>query len=163
MQSKSLVFLFIIVIAIPIIALSSNHEIFFGVASLIIAVLSVRYIYRLLTGESLQSSESDKEMEEELEELINIDVKRLGTGLGVVYNLFIILFLCYCTFYLETFLLKAVASFSILLQIHFIIRKTGKHTPVFNQDQLKPQILLASVLNIAVIIFTILNKLSKLK
>ena len=163
MQSKSLVFIFIIVITIPIIALASNHEIFFAVASLVITIISVRYIFRQFSGESLRGTETDDEMEDELEDLINIDVKRFGTGLSVVCNLLIILFFCYCAFYLDTIVLKALASFAILLQIHFIIRKTGKHTLIFNPDKHKPQILLSSVLNIAVIIFTILNKLYKLK
>ena len=162
MQSKSLVYLFVIVIAIPIIALSSNHEIFFGVASLIITVVSVKYLYRQFSAESLQGTEADEDLETELEELIDIDVKRFGTGLSVVYNLLVILFLFYSAFYLETIILKAAASFAILFQINFIIKKTRKHTPIFSPDQHKPQILLASVLNIAVIIFAIMNKLSKL-
>lgn len=162
MLSKSMVVLFIVVIAIPIIALSSNHEIFFWVASLILTVLSARYIYRLVSGESLHGNDADEELEEELEELIDIDVKRFGTGLSVIYNLFVILFLCYCTFFMEAFMLKVIVSLAILLQIHFIIKKTRRSTPVFNPDRHKPQILLASILNIAVIIFTILNKLSKL-
>lgn len=162
MQSKSLVFLFIIIVALPIIALSSNHEIFFGVASLMILVISFRYIYRQHSGESLQNAEADEEMEEELEELIHIDVKRFGTGVSVVYNLFTILFLCYCAFFLDTLVLKAAASVAILLQLHFIMKKTVKNTSAFNPDQHKPQIFISSILNIAVIVFTIMNKLSKL-
>lgn len=163
MQSKSLVFLFVIVIAIPVIALSTNHEIFFGAASLIIMVVSARYLYRQFTDNSLKGNETDEEMEEELEELMDIDVKRFGTGLSIVYNMFVILFLCYCAFFLETIVLKAVASFAILLQIHFIIKKAGKNIPAFNPDRHKPQIIISSVLNMAVIIFTVMNKLSRLK
>lgn len=163
MQSKSLVFLFIVVIAIPIIALASNHEIFFAVASLLITVISVRYVFRHFSGKSLKGTEADEEMEEELEELINIDVKRFGTGLSVVYNLLVILFLCYCAFFLDALILKVLASFAISLQIHFIIKKAGKQASIFNPDKQKPQILLSSVLNIAIIILTIFNKLYRLK
>ena len=120
MQSKSLVFLFIVVVTIPIIALSTNHEIFFGVVALIIMVLSIRYIYRLITGETFQITEVDEELEEELEELMDIDVKRFGTGLSIVYHLLVILFLCYCALFMETIVLKSIAAFAILLQIHFI-------------------------------------------
>lgn len=163
MQSKSLAFLFIILLAIPIAALSSNHEIFFIVMSFIVTVISVRYIFRLLTGESLKGNGADEEMEEELEDLIEIDVKRFGKGVSVAGNLLAILFIFYCAFFLETIILKAVASFAIILQVYFILKKAGKNTLPFDPDKHKPQIVLASVLNIAVIIFTVLNKLYKLQ
>jgi hypothetical protein len=163
MQSKSLAFLFIIIVAIPIIALSSNHEIFFVVMSLIITVISFRYVFRLLTGESLKVNEADEEMEEELEELIEIDIKRLGKGISVACNLFAIVFMVYCAFFLETIILKAVASFAIILQFYLILKKAGRKASPFDPDKHKPQILLSSVLNMAVVIFTVLNKLYKLQ
>jgi hypothetical protein len=163
MQSKSLAFLFIIIIAIPIIALSSNHEIFFVVMSLIITVISIRYIFRLLTSESLKGNEADEEMEEELEDLIGIDVKKFGKGISVASNLLAILFLIYCAFFLETILLKAVTSFAIILQIYLILKKAGRNALPFDPDKHRPQIVLSSILNLAVVIFTVLNKLYKLK
>jgi hypothetical protein len=163
MQSKSLVFLFILIIAIPIIALSSNHELFFVMMSLIVTVLSVRYIFRLLTFESLKGNESDEEMEEELEDLIGIDVKKFSKGISVAGNLLAIVFMIYCAFFLETIILKAVASFAIILQIYLILKKAGKNALPFDPDKHKPQIVLSSVLNIAVVIFTVLNKLYKLQ
>ena len=162
MQSKRIFLLFIVIITVPIIFLASNHEIFFLATTLIITVVSIKYIFRHFSGEGLQSSETDEDLEAELEDLIDIDIKRFGTGVSVVYNMLVILFLCYCAFFLETVALKSVTSFAILLQIHFIINKTGKHTPAFNADKHKPQILLSSVLNIAVIVFAIMNKLNKL-
>ena len=158
MQSKSLVFLLIVFVSIPIFIISSNHEIFFFIFSVILTVISIRNFYLQLTGESFQGGEADDELEEELEELIGIDVKKFGKGLNIVYNLLVILFLCYCTFFLDTVILKAVASFAILLQIYFIIKKTRKMLPAYNADLHKPQILFSSVLNIAVIVLTLLNK-----
>lgn len=159
MQSKSKVFLLIIIIAIPIIALSSNHEIFFAVTSLIITVLSLRNVFKLLSGESLMGGEADEEMEEELEDLIEIDVKRFGKGISVAGNLLAILFLFYCAFFLETTILKALASFAVILQIYLILKKTGRNSNLFEPDKHKPQIVLSSILNLAVVIFTVLNKL----
>ena len=162
MQSKSLAFLFIIIIAIPIIALSSNHEIFFVVMSLIITVISVRYIFRLLSGESLKGNEADEEIVEELEDLIEIDVKKFGKGISVASNLLAILFMIYCAFFLETIILKAVASFAIILQVYLILKKAGRNALPFDPGKHKPQVVLSSVLNITVVIFTVLNKLYKL-
>jgi len=161
MQSKSIVILFIVIMLVPVMALFSNHEIFFWVLSLILLVLSFRNIYKLVSGKSLQSSESDEELEEELEELIDINVKKFGTGLGVISSLLIILFLFYCAFFLEAFLLKAIVAFAILFQIHFIIKKTGKSSWAYSSDRHKPQILAASILNISIIVFSVMNKLSK--
>ncbi len=162
MQSKSLVFLLIVFVSIPIFIISSNHEIFFFIFSVILTVISIRNFYLQLTGESFQGGEADDELEEELEELIGIDVKKFGKGLNIVYNLLVILFLCYCTFFLDTVILKAVASFAILLQIYFIIKKTRKMLPAYNADLHKPQILFSSVLNIAVIVLTLLNKVFRI-
>jgi hypothetical protein len=156
-------FLFTIIIAAPIVALFSNHEVFFAVMAFCITILSFRYFYMLFAGESLRSAESDEELEEELEELIDIDVKRLGTGLSVASNLLAILFFVYCAFYLDTLVLKALASFAIILQIYFILKKAARIELPFNPDKLKPQIILSSVLNVAVVIFTLLNKLYKLQ
>ena len=163
MQSKSLALLFILVIALPILALLSNHEIFFAVMSLMITVISVRYIFRQFSKESFKGTEADEEMEEELEELIEIDVKRFGKGISIASNLLVTVFIFYCAFFLETIILKAVASFAISLQVYFITKKTGKSILPFDADRHKPQIILSSVLNIAVVIFTVINKLYKLQ
>lgn len=163
MQSKSLAFLFIIIITIPIIALSTNHEIFFVVMSLIITVICVRYIFRLISGESLKGNEADEELEEELEDLIGIDIKKFGKGISVASNLLVILFMIYCAFFLKTIIIKSVASFAIILQVFLILKKTGKNALPFNPDKHKPQIILSSIFNIAVVIFTVFNKLYKLQ
>lgn len=163
MQSKRIVILFIVITLIPVLALFSNHEIFFWLLSAILLALSIRSIFRLITGESLQNNESDDEIEEELEELIDIDVKKMEAGISVMTSLIIILFLFYCAFYLEAFILKVIVAFTIMLQIYFIIKKTGKATKAYSPDRYKPQILLASILNITIILFSVLNKLYKMR
>lgn len=159
MQSKSLVLFFVIAVILPIIALSSNHELFFAVMSLFLLIVAFRYIFRYLTGENLADTETDEDAEEELEDLTGIDVKKLGTGLSVASNLLTILFLCYCAFFLDAIPLKIIAALAIILQVHFIIKKAGRDAAIYNPNQIKPQILLSSVLNIAIIIITLVNKL----
>lgn len=163
MQSKRIVVLFIVITLVPVLALFSNHEIFFWVLSVILLVLSLKSIFRLMTGESLQSGEGDEEIEEELEDLMDIDVKRLETGISVIASLVIILFLFYCAFYLEDFVLKAIVAFAMVLQVYFIIKKTKKTAKAYSPDRYRPQILLAGILNITVILFSILNKLYKMR
>ena len=163
MQSKSIVAIFIAIMLIPILALFSNHEIFFWVLSLIILVFSAKNIYRLITGESLKSNDSDDEIEEELEELVDIDFKTLGTGLSVISSLLVILFLIYCAFYLEAFILKAVVTFAIILQVYFIVKKTEKIALGYSPNHHKLQIFMASLVNIAIILFTVLNKIYRMK
>lgn len=159
MQSKGGVLLFLAMLALPVIAISTNHNIFFGVTAAIITVVSFRYFYNLIMKNDLQGQESDEELEEELEELIDIDVKRFGIGLAVVYNLIVILFLIYCAFYMDTVVLKGITAFAISLQVFFIIRK-GRLQQNFSMDHHKPQIILSSLSNITVILFTALNKIA---
>lgn len=163
MQSKSLFLFFIIIVTLPLIAIATNHEIFFIVVSLIIAIIASKYMFKLISGEGGHDNKPfeniEEELEEELEELINIDIKKFGTGLSVVYNMLVILYLCYCAFFLNRFILKVIASFAILFQIHFIIKKTGKHTPAFNPYQSNPQSVVSILLNTTILFFTIISKL----
>jgi hypothetical protein len=128
----------------------------------VLAIVSLSDILNIVKGNGFEEQEVDEELEEELEDLIDIDLKMFGTGLSIVCNLIIILFLCYCSFYLEGILLKGIAVFAILLQLYFILQKTRKNSGIFDKNSHRPQIMLASLSNIAVILFTLLNKISKL-
>lgn len=162
MQSKSKALIFLVILAFPIIAISANHQIFFGAIAVIMTINSISNIYNIAGYNGFEEQEADEELEEELEELADIDIKRFGDGLSVVSNLVAILFLCYCAFYLETIVLKGIASFAILLQLFFILKKTRKKSDSFDRNNYKPQILLASMSNVAVILFTLFNKISRL-
>lgn len=160
MQSKGKAFIFLVVLAFPIIAISANHQIFFGAIAVIMTINSFMNICNIAGNNGFEEQEADEELEEEIEELADIDIKKLGDGLSVVYNLIAILFLCYCVFYLETIVLKVIATFAILLQLFFIYKKTVKNSDIFDKNKYKPQIMLASMSNVAVILFTLLNKIS---
>lgn len=162
MQSKGVVLLFLAIFALPLIAISTNHNLFFVLVSIAVVVLSSKDIYSLLTENNLPDQQFDKELEEELEELVEIDLKRFGTGISVVYNMIVVLFLIYCAFYLNTHYLKILASIAILLQLHFIIKKLKDKDNSYNKNQQKPQILLSSIANIAVVLFAVLNKIFRL-
>lgn len=162
MQSKGSLLIFLAVLAFPIIALSADHNIFFGVTAALITLSSVRSIYSLLMHNGFHHHELDEELENDLEELVDIDIRKFGDGLSIVINMVIIVFISYCAFYLETILLKGIAALAMTLQVYFIIKKSQKGSAGFDKNQHKPQILLSSISNISVVLFAILNKLSKL-
>jgi len=163
MESKSLLFLFALIIAIPAFAISSNHEVFFAVASLVVMGTSIRNLYKLAVADSFENEEPDDETISELEDLINIDVRKFGTGISVFYNLFIILLLFYSVFYLDAIFMKVICALAITLQVHFIIKKAGKNCSSYKPDRQRVQIFISSISNIAVIIFALLNKLARLR
>lgn len=160
MQSKGSVLIFLIILVFPVIAIFSDHQIFFVIMSIIIAFVSCRYIYNLLSGNGFGDQENDEELEEELEDMVDIDIRLFGTGMSVAYNLLVILFLAYCAFYLDTVLLKGIAALAIILQIHFIIKKIGSKFQSFDRNLYKPQIFISSLLNLAVIFLTSVNKIT---
>ncbi len=162
MQSKGSVLIFMAILALPVIAISTNHNIFFGVVAAAVTLASFRQIYSLLMLNGFKEHEIDEDLEEDLEELIDIDIRKFGAGLSVLINLIAILFLCYCAFFLDTVFLKGIAALSILLQVHFIIKKVRKRDNTFDKNEHKPQILLSSISNIAVVLFTVLNKISSI-
>lgn len=162
MQSKGSMLIFMAILAFPIIAISTNHNLFFGALSAIVSLVSFRYLYYLLIKDDFEDQQPDEDLEAELEELADIDLRKVGTGLSITYNLMVILYLIYCAFYLDTILLKGIAAFAILLQMHFIIKKVGNKESPYDKNRNKPQILLSSVSNIVVVIFAVLNKILRL-
>lgn len=159
MQSKGSMLIFLAILAFPVIAISANHNLFFAVFSAIIASVSFKSIFNILTGNEFDDQKPDEELEAELEEMVDIDFKRAGTGLSIVFNLLVILYLFYCSFYLNTTLLKVITAFAILLQIHFIIKKAGYEKKAYDKNNQKPQILLSSLSNLIIVIFSVLIKL----
>ncbi len=162
MQSKGMVLLFLAIFALPLIAISTNHNLFFVLISIVLVVLSSRDIFSLISGNSLQDQQLNEELEEELEEFVDIDLQRFGTGMSVVYNMIVVLFLIYCAFFLNTLLLKCLTAFAILMQIHFIVKKIKDKNHFYNKNQQKPQIFISGISNIAVVFFAVLNKIFRL-
>lgn len=160
MQSKGSVLIFLIILIFPIIAIFSDHQIFFVIMSIIIAIVSCRFIYSLLSGSGLGGHENDEELEEELEDLVDIDIRLLGMGMSVAYNMLVILFLVYCAFFLDTILLKGISALAIILQIYFIIKKVQNKLQGFDRNLYKPQILISSLLNLVVIVLAAINKIA---
>ena len=160
MQSKGSVLVFLIILIFPIIAIFSDHQIFFVIMSIIIAFVSCRYIFDLLSGNSFNDHENDEELEEELEGMIDIDIRLFGTGMSVAYNMLVILFLTYCAFFLDSVFLKGLAALAIIIQIYFIIKKIESKFQGYDRNRYKPQILLSSLLNLAVILVVTINKIA---
>lgn len=160
MQSKGSVLIFLIMLVFPVIAIFSDHQIFFVIMSIIIAFVSCRYIYGLLSGNGFGDHENDEELEEELEDMIDIDIRLFGTGMSVAYNMLVMLFLIYCAFFLDTVLLKGISALAIILQIYFIIKKIGSKLQGFDRNRYKPQILISSLLNLVVIALAAINKIA---
>ncbi len=162
MSSKGSMLIFLAILAFPVIAISTNHNLFFGVFSAIVAVVSFRYLYFLLVSDEFEDQQPDEELEAELEELADIDMKVVGTGLSITFNLLVILYLIYCVFYLDTLVLKGVAAFAILLQLYFIMEKADFRKTAYDKNRNRLQILLSSLSNIVVVAFAVFNKLLRL-
>lgn len=122
MQLQGLMFMLFLLLILPILALSTNHFIFFAVMAVILMVSSIKNIYnRFFETDSGEDDEDiEDETEEEFEDLLNLNMKKFGTGIHVVKDLFLILFFVYCSFYLSSILLKIPAALLILIQIHHI-------------------------------------------
>lgn len=159
MQSKGSVLIFLLILVFPVIAIFSDHQIFFVIMSIIIAAVSCRQIYSLLSGKGFAGRENDEELEDELEDMIDIDIRLLGTGMSVAYNLLVMVYLIYCAFFLDTVLLKGISALAIILQIYFIIKKVGSKFQSFDRNRYKPQILISSLINLAVILLSSFNKI----
>ncbi|OGO81558.1 MAG: hypothetical protein A2Y21_02890 [Clostridiales bacterium GWC2_40_7] len=161
MQLQGLMFMLFILLIIPVMALSTNHLIFFAIMAIILIITSIKSIYaRFFDIESQEEDDdSDEDAEEEFEDLLNLDMKKFGTGIYIVKDLFIILFFVYCSFYLKSILLKVDAALLILIQIHHIKSVLNRNGLKKKEVNLSDRNLatISGILSLLLIVFTSFN------
>jgi len=161
MQLQGLMFMLFILLIIPVMALSTNHFIFFAIMAIILIITSIKSIYaRFFHIDSREEDDdSDEEAEEEFEDLLKLDMKKFGTGIYIVKDLFIILFYVYCSFYLKSIILKIDAALLILIQIHHIKSVLNRKDPKKIEVNLSDRNLamISGVLSLLLIVCTSFN------
>lgn len=130
MQQQGLLFVLFMLIIIPIIMLSANHNVFFILLAIVLSVVSVRSIFSLLLNRSRDPEEMDDELMEELEETVNVDIKRFGIGTKVVRSLIAILFYVYSLFYIHRLWLKIIIIMVILHWMYIMANNIGTRSSV---------------------------------
>jgi hypothetical protein len=116
-----MLFLFIIII-IPILFVFANQNVFFILISLILLYASIKNIY-LKIFQAKASSEQEEDLSEELEQTMNVNIKKFKEGISVSKNLIIILFLTYCTYFIADFFFKIIIALVLTYRL-FDIYKT---------------------------------------
>lgn len=109
MQIESLFIALIMIIIIPIIIISSDHNAFFFITGFIVIISSILNLNKNISNSSKVVYDENHDSIDEFEELLNIDVKKFGIGLKFVKNLFIILFILYCIFFITSIFIKIFA------------------------------------------------------
>lgn len=112
MQLQSLFLTIFMLIIIPIMILSSNHNVFYVLMGLALFITSFKNIhYQIFDSNDYYLEDSDNSTED-IEAELNLDVKKFGIGTHIAKDLIIILFFIYCTFYIHSDWLK-VAIFTL--------------------------------------------------
>ena len=159
MQLQGLLFMLFILLIIPISVLFTNHFIFFGVMAVIIVIGSIKNISLRFFDLDSEEDDTDNEEIEGFEDMLNIDMKKFGTGTYVVKNLFLILFFIYCSFYLKSILLKIDVALLILIQIYYIQSFLKRNGDI--KKEVKPSdrnlAMFSAILSLMLIVFTICN------
>lgn len=117
MQIKAMFFSLIMISVLPFIVISMNHNVFFTVVGAIIVFASAKNLYTLLFKYRRVVYNDGTQSLDELEEIVNIDVKRFGIGIKIVKNLIIILFVVYCMFYVNILIFKLIGATIIIYWI----------------------------------------------
>lgn len=119
MQIQMLFVAMLMLIAVPVMLLFSNHNVFFILLSIILFVSSFKKIsdFLILDKDAKHNSFSDEELFEEIEEALNIDVARFYMGLNFIKDLIIIMFFIYCF----SFMISIFAKSFIVLNIIFYV------------------------------------------
>ncbi len=153
MQSQSLFLILFILIVAPILIISSNHNLFFGLVAFILFIAALRAILKTLSGSKEDVSDEDQSEKEELEDMIGLDAQKFGIGAKVVKNLIIILFYIYSLFFMHHMWLKAI---TLLLISSTCINIKRDLTEPAQSGTVKNQSRLYSVYTLVVSIFTLL-------
>lgn len=114
MQLEGLLLVLVMLVLIPVFALSSNDTVFFIVVALILFFSSIKSIGDNLLNINYEESEKSSELIDEIEDQVNIDLNKFARGLKVIRNLITILFFVYCTFYISSLWQKSVSILIIL-------------------------------------------------
>lgn len=117
MQLQGIMLLFIMLIMLPIVMLSANHNVFFVIVAIVLFISSIKNIFNLFFNREIELNKEDEELLEDIEITSDIDIRKFGSGLKVVTDLVIILFFLYCAFYMSVLWLKALIAFSILFRV----------------------------------------------
>ncbi|MFZ5986504.1 MAG: hypothetical protein ACOYWZ_05170 [Bacillota bacterium] len=120
MQLEGMLLILIMLIIIPVLAISSNDAAFFIVTAILISFSSIKSIYAALLKVKDESDDDKDEVFAEIEEQVDMDLSKIGTGIKVIKNLVIVLFFGYCSFFLNTFWLKALCAFVIIYWVNDI-------------------------------------------
>lgn len=160
MPLQSLFIIFVFIIILPIIILTSHDEVFFIVLSFILFIASIRNLYGLILYSNLPS-DSDEEDEDfdELEEFLGFDLEKLTKGLVLVKNLSIILYLSYCSFYISNNYVKLLVLSIALYWIYDIIMYINDNYSIVNNKFLSN--LSFFVVNICTIFIIVLTTFVK--
>lgn len=161
MQLQSLMLMLLLMIIFPLMILTSNNDVFFIVLTLVLLFASVRNLHELLfTGSNQPGPDEDDADSEELEEFLGLDIHKLETGFYVVKNLIIILYLAYCSFYIDYNWIKYFI-FTIALYWICDIILTVQDKIIFKEYKLLKRIssILINVSILSIIILAAYNKL----
>lgn len=162
MQLQVLLFILVMLIAVPAMVIFANHEVFFIILSSILIVASVKNIHLALSGIGHGNREDEGELADELEDMADVDMKKLSTGAIIVKYLVIILFLSYCSFFLEFFIFKILLSVLILYwiyEIRCIVKYDSQH-PTNGKARIKRTVyFMVNLGTIAVILLVTSTKL----
>lgn len=165
MQLQGLMLMLFMLVIIPIMVIFSDHDIFFIIMSLILAVSSIKNIHSILFNAGHSIPEEDEELADDLEDMINVDVKKFGTGIKVAKNLLIILFFIYSFFYIGSFYLKLTTSLVILYKVYEIVNTItlSNSNPIKSKSKVRDLIaVFANLGSVALIVFAACNKFIKM-
>lgn len=144
--------MFFMLIIAPIMMLFTNHNIFFIVIGFILWVASLKNIHTILFKSKKSSIQVEKSDVNDLESVIDIDLKKFGTGTKVVKNLMIILFLVYCSFFVNAFILKALTTAIIIYRIHIVLKSILNPKSILSVKNSNLKSLLLILVNLTTII-----------
>lgn len=164
MQLQGLVLMLLIMIIMPLMLLFSNDNVFFMVMLVVLLMSSFKHINLILYKKNKELTQLDDEIVDDIEETMNIDIKKFGNGIQVARNMIIILFFIYCSFFVHSFVLKFFIAAIIIHKIYEIINNIVYHV---NENYKINNVfktlftLLMKVITIIVIAFTACNKFFK--
>jgi hypothetical protein len=127
MQSNGFSLMIFIFLALPVIILFSNHDIFFIIIALILIISSIKNLYQTIIKPPDIQSENESIFEDYGEDE-DLSSEGMGISARIVKNLVVILFYIYCTFFIYSIAFRAVVLIIILYWLHDTINSPARPT-----------------------------------
>jgi hypothetical protein len=168
MQEQGILVMLFVMFVMPMVLLFSNHDTFFIVIALILFISSAVSLKSKIFGKKVpMPSNEETELLDDVEEYVNLDLEKFGTGTKVFRHSIALIFFVYSSFYVESILFRVLIALVLVFWVYKILEDVladgSPLLPVISPLLKDFLTIFTSAATLLIIIAVALNKFTGLK